>query len=46
MTDFQFRALMTMVLNIMNTNSIEDAKKIIENLAQGKTGNKVDENDD
>ena len=38
MTDFQFRALMTMVLNIIEGNTIEDAKKTIKNLAEGKTG--------
>ena len=40
MTDFQFRALMKMVLTILDNSSIEDAKKTIKELAEGKTGGK------
>ncbi|GHT03155.1 hypothetical protein AGMMS50276_33210 [Synergistales bacterium] len=40
MTDFQFRAIVRMVLSILNTNSLEEAKKILENLAEGKTSEK------
>ncbi|GHV38643.1 hypothetical protein FACS1894187_17690 [Synergistales bacterium] len=40
MTDFQFRALMRMVSNILKTNSLEDAQKMIDDLAEGKTSDK------
>ncbi|GHS90341.1 hypothetical protein AGMMS49957_16120 [Synergistales bacterium] len=46
MTDFQFRAIVRMVLSILNTNSLEEAKKILENLAEGKTGGKDTIDDD
>ncbi|GHV45067.1 hypothetical protein FACS1894204_03290 [Synergistales bacterium] len=45
MTDFQFKALMKMVLNIMRSNRPEDAQKMIEDLAEGRTSDK-DEADD
>jgi hypothetical protein len=40
MTDFQFRALMRMVLEIIDNNEIQKARKVIENLAEGKTSTK------
>jgi len=36
MTDFQFRAIMTMVLGIMENDNYSEAKKIISQLAAGK----------
>jgi hypothetical protein len=46
MTDFQFRALMRMVSNILKTNSLEDAQKMIDDLADGKTSAKERTNGD
>ncbi|MDR2175333.1 MAG: hypothetical protein LBO82_05280 [Synergistaceae bacterium] len=39
MTDFQFKALMTMVLEILEkSDTVEEAKKVIKKLAEGKFG--------
>ncbi|GHV34834.1 hypothetical protein FACS1894187_06240 [Synergistales bacterium] len=40
MTDFQFKALIKMVLSILDSNSNEDAKKILKDLVGVKTGAK------
>jgi hypothetical protein len=37
MTDFQFRAIVRMVLSILDVNNLAEARKILENLAEGKT---------
>jgi hypothetical protein len=45
MTDFQFKALIKMVLSILESNSNEDAKKILKDLIGIKTGSKDTPND-
>ena len=36
MTDYQFKALLQMVLNLMRSNKPEDAQKMLEDLIKGK----------
>jgi hypothetical protein len=40
MTDFEFKALLRMVLTILDSNKLEDARKLFEDLAKGRTSAK------